>query len=58
MEKFVEVRVLRDTELTDSISSLSQILLDCVWGGASLGFMDNLDHESASKYWQKSCTAI
>jgi ribosomal protein S18 acetylase RimI-like enzyme len=51
MNSEVEVRVLGDGELRNSISALCRLLIDCVRDGASLGFMLDLDHEGADKYW-------
>jgi GNAT superfamily N-acetyltransferase len=33
------------------VSALANVLVDCVEGGASVGFMQPLDHERAQAYW-------
>ncbi len=45
--------VSRAWELDDSqIESLVQVTIDCVEGGASIGFMNPLTHDRAKSFWR------
>lgn len=37
---------------------LSNVLVDCVTGGASVGFMSPLDNEHASRFWRKIAAGV
>jgi acetyltransferase len=39
-------------------SALSELLMDAVHNGASVGFLAPLSHETAEKYWQKIFAAL
>ena len=49
----VTVRALSGEESKASIGALSDILVDCVEGGASVSFMAPLAREKASTFWQQ-----
>jgi GNAT superfamily N-acetyltransferase len=47
-------KIRRLTSLSDiQVRELADVLLDCVDGGASVGFMQTLDHDRALAFWQK-----
>lgn len=46
------VRALSFNEIEDHIYELNEVLIDCVAGGASVGFMHPLRPEQAEKFWQ------
>lgn len=37
----------------DQVAALSEVLVDCVEGGASVSFMLPLSHDHAQKFWRK-----
>ena len=41
----------------NSISGLADLTLDCVHGGASIGFMASLDRSGATRFWEHSLAA-
>jgi ribosomal protein S18 acetylase RimI-like enzyme len=45
--------IIRRAVLTDA-SALADVLVDCVEGGASVGFMLPLQHERAEEFWTKT----
>ena len=46
------VRRLSAQEARESVSALSEVLIDCVEGGASVGFMAPLTRERADAFWR------
>lgn len=46
------IRTLSPREAQDGISALSEILIDCVEGGASVSFMAPLAREKADAFWR------
>jgi GNAT superfamily N-acetyltransferase len=46
------IRVLSDAEASTRVSELSDILIDCVDGGASVSFMAPLTRERADAFWR------
>lgn len=47
-------RIRQITEVTDAqLESLADVLLDCVQGGASVGFMLTLTRDRARGFWRK-----
>jgi hypothetical protein len=49
----------RLVELTDEhIQSLSDVLADCVEGGASVGFMSPFTHDRAVEFWSRIAQAV
>jgi GNAT superfamily N-acetyltransferase len=46
------IRQLDATEARAAISDLCDVLVDCVDGGASVGFMQPFKREDAEPYWQ------
>ena len=54
-----EVSVSRLTEVTDEhVAELADVLLDCVEGGASVGFMSPLDLAKALAFWNEAAAAV
>jgi GNAT superfamily N-acetyltransferase len=51
-EASVLIRTLTATEAHASNAALSDILIDCVHGGASVSFMAPLSDEKANAFWQ------
>lgn len=51
MDPIVRVTVLSEPTLTASLPELVDILLECVQGGASVGFLAALDASQAQFYW-------
>ena len=47
----VAVRVITPVEARQRIGELSDVLIDCVEGGASVGFMTPLSRERADAFW-------
>ena len=47
----MHIRHLRQTE-KPNLSALTQILIECVEGGASIGFLAPLSASNAESYWQ------
>lgn len=52
------VRNLAADEVRHSARALSDILIDCVTGGASVSFMAPFPEDDALAYWQKMATAV
>jgi GNAT superfamily N-acetyltransferase len=52
MSEHVAVRILSPREAKERIGSLSAVLIDCVEGGASVGFMAPLSQERANAFWK------
>lgn len=52
--RIVRLRTLSDAD----IHSLADVLIDCVEGGASIGFMSPLSRERAVGFWQKVAAAV
>ncbi|MBX4909290.1 MULTISPECIES: GNAT family N-acetyltransferase [Rhizobium] len=46
-----DIRILSAEEARASIPALSEVLADCVTGGASVGFMQPYGPEDAERYW-------
>ena len=52
------VRALSPDEAVAAIPALSEILIDCVHGGASVSFQPPLDSERASQFWRKVADGV
>ena len=52
------VRALSVREARESVSALSAVLIDCVEGGASIGFMAPLAREKADAFWRGVTEAV
>ena len=48
----VDVRRLAETELEDAVDGLAEVLVDCVRGGANVGFLESLTVEEAQTWWR------
>jgi GNAT superfamily N-acetyltransferase len=51
IEKSVSLRILTPAQALERVSALGDVLIDCVEGGASVGFMAPLTRERAHAYW-------
>jgi GNAT superfamily N-acetyltransferase len=54
----MRIRSLSGAEALERISSLSDILIDCVEGGASVGFMAPLVRGKADAFWRRIASAV
>ncbi|HEV7318526.1 MAG TPA: GNAT family N-acetyltransferase [Ensifer sp.] len=54
----IQIRLLDENEAVTAIPALSDVLSDCVEGGASVGFMQPYPPESAHGYWQGVAGAV
>lgn len=52
------VRTVDAASLAQLRPRLCEILIDCVAGGASVGFLDPLDHAEADQYWRRVENAV
>ncbi|ANL45036.1 GCN5-related N-acetyltransferase protein [Rhizobium phaseoli] len=53
-----DIRILSAEEARAAIPALSQVLADCVAGGASVGFMQPYTAEDAESYWCDVADAV
>ena len=58
MEAEILVRTVEASELASLRPRLSEILVDCVRNGASVGFLDPLDPDEADSYWRRVAAAV
>ena len=54
----VTIRILSGAQAEAGIPDLSEVLADCVEGGASLGFMQPYGPADAKPYWQDIARAV
>ena len=54
----VTVRVLSSAEAHAAVSGLTDVLLDCVAGGASVSFMAPLDRATAEGFWRQVVAGV
>jgi len=53
------IAIRRLTNVTpDDVAALADVLIDCVAGGASVGFLDPLDADRARTYWRDVAGAV
>lgn len=52
------IRALTADEAATRIDELADVLLDCVQGGASVGFMASLPRERAEAFWQRIADGV
>jgi len=53
------ISVRRLTDVTEThISAMAAVLVDCVEGGASVGFLEPLDPAKAQAFWRESARAV
>jgi GNAT superfamily N-acetyltransferase len=52
LTQVVSVRRAETIDSSDIISGLTDVLMDCVEGGASVGFMQTLSRAQAEKFWR------
>ena len=53
----VSVRILRSLGERE-IAALSEVLVDCVQGGASVSFMLPMTHAKAEQFWRSAATSV
>jgi GNAT superfamily N-acetyltransferase len=58
MHDGVIVRTLQPHEASDHVGALASVLIDCVEGGASVGFMLPMSPEKARAFWQGIATEV
>lgn len=58
MSEAVRVRRLDAREAADAVDALADVLVDCVAGGASVGFMWPLPRDRAIVFWQRVAAAV
>jgi GNAT superfamily N-acetyltransferase len=58
MNNDVVVRTLQPHEANEHIGALASILIDCVEGGASVGFMLPMPQEKARGFWHGIANAV
>ncbi|MGE0718413.1 MAG: GNAT family N-acetyltransferase [Alphaproteobacteria bacterium] len=58
MTSSVEARILSPVEARAAVPALADILLDCVEGGASVGFMAPFTRERAEGFWRKVADGV
>lgn len=58
MTNDVLVRTLSPVEAHEYIGALASVLIDCVEGGASVGFMLPMSQEKARTFWQGIADAV
>ena len=54
----IEIRQLSGTEGRNHIGALAEVLLDCVAGGASVGFMASLTKAAAEAFFEKALKGV
>ncbi|MGO4387113.1 GNAT family N-acetyltransferase [Microvirga sp. 2YAF29] len=54
----VVVRTLKPHEANEYVGALAAVLIDCVEGGASVGFMLPMPQEKAQAFWQGVADAV
>lgn len=58
MSEAARVRRLGAREAADAVEALADVLVDCVAGGASVGFMWPLPRNRAIAFWQRVAAAV
>jgi GNAT superfamily N-acetyltransferase len=58
MHDGVIVRTLQPHEASDHVGALASVLIDCVEGGASVGFMSPHTPADAMPYWESVARAV
>ena len=58
MSAHITVEVLDAGQALASVVALSEVLIDCVAGGASVSFMWPLTHERAVQFWHSVADAV
>jgi ribosomal protein S18 acetylase RimI-like enzyme len=58
MTSDVTVRVLGADDTVERVGQLADVLLDCVEGGASVGFMLPMARETALSFWRKVADGV
>jgi GNAT superfamily N-acetyltransferase len=54
----IQVRRLNAAEAAAAVDALSQVLIDCVEGGASVSFMQPMTAEKANAFWQSVAQGV
>lgn len=58
MNAAVTVRRIGPDEVSDYIDPLSDVLIDCVEGGASVSFMLPISRETAGRFWKQVADGV
>lgn len=58
MNTQITLRRVSVTDVEASIQDLTDILIDCVEGGASVSFMSPLSRETARRFWRKIAEGV
>lgn len=52
------IRTLTAAEAIEAVPALADVLIDCVYGGASVSFQPPLDQERAQAFWRTVAAAV
>lgn len=58
MSESVRIRRLDPEQASAAVPALAELLIDCVEGGASVGFMLPIDYERACSFWRKVAEGV
>ena len=58
MESVIEIRILGAREARENIAALAGLLIDCVEGGASVGYMDPLERRVAESFFENVAAQV
>lgn len=58
MNEQIALRILSPQQAQEQIAALSAVLIDCVHGGASVGFMAPLSQERADAFWRSVAEGV
>lgn len=58
MHESIRIRRVAPAEAGDFVEPLADVLIDCVHGGASVGFMAPLPRERALRFWRGVAEAV
>ena len=57
MDSTTTLRILTPAEVRAAAPALAEVLLDCVAGGASIGFMADVTRAQAQRFWRGAAAA-
>ncbi|KWC52221.1 GNAT family N-acetyltransferase [Burkholderia ubonensis] len=58
MTKPITIRRVSGDEVTTFIDALSDVLIDCVEGGASVSFMSPISRDTAARFWRQVADGV
>ncbi|KVA74854.1 GNAT family N-acetyltransferase [Burkholderia ubonensis] len=58
MTKPITIRRVSGDEVTTYIDALSDVLIDCVEGGASVSFMSPISRDTAARFWRQVADGV